>query len=64
MIHAEGAIRLPNTEEAITDPWIRVLTTSKETDTKDDHSAKLEATFKVDVEVEGVKIQALVDTGS
>ena len=26
MIHAEGATHLPNTEEAITDPWIRILT--------------------------------------
>lgn len=65
MIHAEGATHLPNTEEAITDPWIRILTASKETDTEDDHSAKLVGpTFKVDVEVEGVKTRALVDNGS
>ena len=65
MIHAEGATHPPNTEEAITDPWIRVLTASKETDAENDHLAKLVGpAFKVDVEVEGVKTRALVYNGS
>ena len=66
MIHAEGATGPPNTEEGATDPWIRVLTAPpEEVDTVDDHSAKLVGpTFKVDVEIEGVKTRALVDNGS
>ena len=41
MIHAEDATRPLNTYEAAVDPWIRVLTASKEVKTVDDHSAKL-----------------------
>ena len=47
------------------DPWIRVLTATKEDNVADDKVIKLVGpTFKVDVEVEGVKTRALVDNGS
>ena len=65
VIQADVETHLPNQEVAAIDPWIRVLTASKEDDIIDDHSAKLVGpTFKVDVEVEGVKTRALVDNGS
>ena len=65
MIQAEYTTYLTGAEVTATDPWIRVLTASKEDDAGDDQSAKLVGpTFKVDVEVEGVKIRALVDNGS
>ena len=65
MIQAGVATHLLNQEVAAIDPWIRVLTASKEDDTIDDRSAKLVGpTFKVDVEVEGVKTRAIADNGS
>ena len=57
MIQAEGTGGPTGTEGTATDPWIRVLTATKEDDTGEDHSVKLVgSTFKVDVAVERVKI--------
>ena len=65
MIQADVETLLPDLQVADIDPWIRVLTASKEDDTMDNRSARLVGpTFKVDVEVEGVKTRALVDNGS
>ena len=45
-------------------PWIRVLTATKEDDVDDNAVKLVSPTFKVDVEVAGVKTLALVDNGS
>ena len=61
MIQAYAESHLPDLQVADIDPWIRVLTVSKEDNTMGNQSARLvEPTFKVDVEVEGVKTRALV----
>ena len=55
VIQADSATPTTSTETMAGDPWIRVLTATKEDDV-DDNAVKLVGpTFKVDVEVEGVK---------
>ena len=65
VIQADQDIPTITTETVAPDPWIRVLTATKEDNVADDKVIKLVGpTFKVDVEVEGVKTRALVDNGS
>ena len=65
VIQADQDIPTITTETVTPDPWIRVLTATKEDNVADDKVIKLVGpTFKVDVEVEGVKTRALVDNGS
>ena len=54
-----------NTSEESQESWMRVLTTEAEDNSGDGQSAKLVwPTFKVDVQIEGVKTRALLDNGS
>ena len=65
MISLKGGIDAPS--EKSTDPisWIRVLTVSDTTSKDDENGAKLSGpTYKIDIEVEGVKTPALLDSGS
>ena len=58
---------LPNSQETSgpQEPWMCVLTASTEDDSGDGQSAKLVGpTFKVSVDIEGVKTRALLDNGS
>jgi len=54
-------------EEQLTDsvPWIRVLTVLGTATADEKAGAKLSGpTYKIDIEVEGVKTRALLDSGS
>ena len=65
MISLEDGTSLPSEKSADAIPWIRVLTVSGTTSKYEDNGAKLSGpTYKIDIEVEGVKTQALLDSGS
>ena len=65
MISLEDGTSLPSEKSTDTIPWIRVLTVSDTTSKDEDNGAKLSGTiYKIDIEVEGVKTRALLDSGS
>ena len=65
MISLEDCTSLPSEKSSDTIPWIRVLTVSETTSKYEDNGAKLSGpTYKIDIEVEGVKTRALLDSGS